>query len=148
MSDDNNIVNNQSEKLAKVSQVTPRKATSFFSTPVFKTISGLIIIFMILGYLGKGSDTQARETGDSFTQSNDQTLKQNLAKLSAMKSAEKAVKEEHEQQKIRAILAARNKPNYTSTPDGKKIGNPAAYRSKPKVIKSGRKLEKLSLIHI
>lgn len=118
------------EVFARMSKVTPKGKLKFTQTTVFKVVIGISLVFLIFGYFSKSAESkEPQESNQNLTQTDD-TLNQNLAKLSALKHEEEVQK----QKESEAIMIARlNKAthNYTSTPDGKKIGNPKFYKDEP-----------------
>ena len=77
------------DALAALSEVTPRKKISLLQTPVFKVITGVCLLFVVLSYFSKHTEANPVEEGShQGTNSPNAILHQNLAHISALKDAE------------------------------------------------------------
>lgn len=77
------------DALAALSEVTPRKKVSLLQTPVFKVITGVCLLFVVLSYFLKHTEANPVEEGSHQSMnSHNPILHQNLAHISALKDAE------------------------------------------------------------
>ena len=112
----------------KLVQVAPLAKQKLIQTPVFQVIAVLCLLFIILGVVsGRNTKKDLHDAHDNYKNTS-HTLNQNLAQINALK----------EEETLQSLKT--NKPNYTSTPDGQKIGNPNAFRNEPPPRKSNRAL--------
>ncbi|HAU0512742.1 TPA: TrbI/VirB10 family protein [Legionella pneumophila] len=126
---------NNNNELKSPSLVTPDKKPSIFQSTVFQVIAGLIILFLLIAFFNgssRASDLD-REENQNEGKPHNTTLNQNLARLNEIKKAELEKKQQSDEERFRAILKAQQQRMMNpATANGETIGNPRAYRDKPR----------------
>lgn len=121
----------QTDALQNISAVTPKAKLDFFKSTVFQVVLVVCLLFLSMAYFAKAPSARTKERDRESLSSNPQGLKDNLSRLAKLKEDEAAHKAHEQEAMMKALIAARQSPNYTATADGQKIGNPASFRDRP-----------------